>query len=58
MQFLRAQARTERSWGGVDVFSEGEVELNAIGGARRCGKCFVTGLDELANLVSAVCTIF
>ena len=51
MQRPRAQTRRERTRG-VDVSSEREVESRAVGGARRCEKCFVTGLDELAKHVS------
>ena len=36
---------------GVDVASEREVESRAVGGARRCRRCFVTGLDKLAKHV-------
>ena len=51
MQPPRAQTRRQGTRG-VDVSSEREVEWRAIGGARRCGRCFVTGLGELAKHVS------
>ena len=38
----------------VDASSERGVESRAVGGARRCGTYFVTGLDELAKHVSGV----